>query len=551
MNFSYLVSYLHTVNRQKIFVLSSILFFGAAIRLCGVNFGLPYLYDFDEMIFVDRAYYMLGNQDLNPHWFGAPASITIYLLFFTYIGIFVLGMLFGVFKSPSDFKELYLADPTLFYLSGRLISVFFGTAAIALVYFIGRKLMNHRGGCIAALVIAVIPLKIEFSRLLRMDAPLVFFILLAFLFCLEILKTNSWRSYLIAGVSIGFGISCKYPAIFFAPMILIAHVIYSWRSKSFTPKRLIASALVSSLAFFVTAPFVFIDFRQTLQNVIFESRSEHLGATGNGILSNLAWYISNVIRQELGLLGFILAFAAICYTLYRRRPDWGLAALAMVIFIVIISSLSLRWERWILPVFPFLALFIAYAIVSIVDAIQVKSHLKKSLLIAITTVVLLAPLRISILEAKSAMGVDTRTQAAEWIHQKIPSDSRILVELSSPQLELESYQIFQINEDGHIYQIDKESQDAKKFIPEYKFIGNLKDIAELKKSKIDYVVTSGIEQRYRKELEQSHSSVKDVENIEKIISIYEQISSLGEQIYQVDSQLGVNSGPEIIIYALQ
>jgi len=553
MNLASWKSKLPAIEKSELLVVLAIVLFGFALRLCGVNFGLPYLYDFDERIFVDRAYYMLGNKDLNPQWFGAPASITIYLLCIAYVLIFAGGMALGQLDGASDFKALYLSDPTAFYLSGRLISVLFGTAIVVVVYLIGRTLMGHVGGCIAAFTIAVLPLSTAFSKLVRMDAPMIFFILVAFLFCLEVIETNSWWGYLGAGASIGLAIACKYPAVFFAPMVLAAQVLHWSRTKIFTPMRLIASGFASIVACFLTAPFVFLDFQQVLEDVVFESRSEHLGATSEGWFANLWWYFSTVSASELGWLGLFVAIAGTGYGLYRRRPGWILAVVAVALFSGIISGLSLRWDRWLLPIFPFAALFIAYAIVTVANTPTIrhaKAPVRRATILALTVAVTIAPLWTSLAEAKSLIGTDTRTLAAEWVQSEVPEGSRILLELGAPQLSLDAYEIFQVSNEGELSRVAPESQDAQRFVPDYRFIANLEDTDALNAANIDYVITTGIEDRYRREIDRKRALSEETDDLEQAIAVYETIERSGESVFTASPQAGVNRGTDIEIYAL-
>ena len=67
------------------------------IRVVGIDFGLPYLYNHDEPLFVNASQNILGGS-LNPNWYGAGTSI-IYLLAVLYsiiLGIyFVYSFLIG------------------------------------------------------------------------------------------------------------------------------------------------------------------------------------------------------------------------------------------------------------------------------------------------------------------------------------------------------------------------------------------------------------------------------------------------------------------------
>jgi hypothetical protein len=115
-------------------VLGAILGGAIVLRLYGINYGLPYLYDPDEPLFVSRAMEILAHRDLNPHWFGVPGTTTIYMLSALYATIFGVGYGIGIFTGPEDFKTLYFQNPTVFYLSGRVMIAAFGVAAVLLTY---------------------------------------------------------------------------------------------------------------------------------------------------------------------------------------------------------------------------------------------------------------------------------------------------------------------------------------------------------------------------------------------------------------------------------
>ena len=135
-----LEQYQKSVSRYSRIILISILVIGFLIRLYGINWGLPYLYDPDEPIFVQLAGNILADRNLNPHWFGAPATTIIYMLAGLYTLIFLMGRGLGIFASSEDFAALYFQDPTIFYLSGRLISAVFGIATIVIIYLIGTRI---------------------------------------------------------------------------------------------------------------------------------------------------------------------------------------------------------------------------------------------------------------------------------------------------------------------------------------------------------------------------------------------------------------------------
>jgi len=80
------------MKRTLVLIISFALF----LRIYGINFGLPYLYNFDETVIVNHAGYF-ATGDLNPHYFVHPASTFMYLLFFAYVLYFIFGRSLGIF----------------------------------------------------------------------------------------------------------------------------------------------------------------------------------------------------------------------------------------------------------------------------------------------------------------------------------------------------------------------------------------------------------------------------------------------------------------------
>jgi len=52
---------------------------------------------------------------------GWPGTTLVYMLSALFAGIFVVGRRFGVFESAVHLRELFFQDPTMLYLSGRVL----------------------------------------------------------------------------------------------------------------------------------------------------------------------------------------------------------------------------------------------------------------------------------------------------------------------------------------------------------------------------------------------------------------------------------------------
>src|SRR5215510_2987789 len=150
------------VLRWDLGILTVILVLALAVRLLGINYGLPYVYYSDEAVLVNPAA-AFGTGDLNPHFFIYP-SLYMYVLSCIYGLTYTFGWLIGVFSSIDDFVRLFFNDATFFYLPGRLIAAFSGIGTVVLVYIFGQRAYDQRVGLVAAAFLAFSVMHVEYSH---------------------------------------------------------------------------------------------------------------------------------------------------------------------------------------------------------------------------------------------------------------------------------------------------------------------------------------------------------------------------------------------------
>src|SRR6266536_559282 len=520
-------------------ILFVILVVGAGFRLYAINYDLPFIYDNDEPIVVTLALRMLKNHDLNPHWFSHPATPQFYLLAGIYALIFVVGWCVGIFKGTADFRELYYTDPTVFFFSGRLLSVFFDIASIWLVYKIGRRLGGPVTGLIAAAVVAISPLHIWLSQQVLVNAQLTFLLLLAFWFCLDIVKKQDWRSYLLAGFVTGLAVVSKYPAAVFTLTIAVAHFVNSptWRPKEHG--KLLGSAAACLAGMAAGSPFFFLELRRVISELKVETRPEHLSATGEGLLRNVLWYLKGPLPDALSAIGLVLAGVGIVLCLTsKEKSRWVLVSFP-IFFLLSISSLTLRWERWILPAVPFLALLFALAVVQI--ATLVAERFNRQLALGTTVLLLLMVfvplLRTSVAQARGVGSPHTSTMARQWMIDHLPSGSGVLVEALGPQLPTEKFKVFVVDQDGAVA-LAKDI-NAGNFQPGWD-IGRIKNLSDLPAQGIEYVVMTNFYQYY----------VNERNKYPGQIATYEQLMEKSTLVYDMETIPRLRRGHRVRIYKL-
>ena len=447
-------------SRYERKILFAILAIGLTFRLIGFNFGLPYAYNCDEPSFYQPAYNILATGDLNPHWFGHPGSTLMYAL--ALVGGFVLGIIFlynlctGKVSGAEDFIRSVGKNPdmtpALFIFIGRLMAIATAVFGIYLLYLIATRLINKKAALISSLCLALAPLHVDHSRLIRTDVPGTTFILLVIFLVLKFYDNPTKTRYLIlASLSAGLAIATKYTfGLIVVPILLIT--IYNDLQIGFrnfilnTIKLRNLTSIACSfifIGFFIGAPFVILDYKNALLNLKHEMRGEHLSAKSLPSLGNYWWYSNTALRCGIGgiFIEIIAAYGLLKF-MYKKSLMNLTVSIFPLLFFIIIPLGHLKWERWFIPLLPFEALFFSIGLLSIYKII-LDQKIKNSFKIAIIFFLSLPAIFNLLLAAKydienaiKLTRTDMRTLGKEWIENNIPLNSKISFEAYTPHLNI-------------------------------------------------------------------------------------------------------------------
>lgn len=412
-------------------LLAIILLAALAIRLYSVAFGLPALTDPDELMFELGAYRMIDGGQLNPEWFGHPATTTMYLLALIDVAVLGLGLASGRFSSLENFAAAIYADPGILVLPHRIAIVLIAVVGIALAYRLATRLFDRPTGLVTAAILAVSPVHITYSQLVRSDMMATVFMLAAMLGALAYARHGSVRALVVSGFCVALAITTKWPfAVAF--LSLAGAVVLRWRDGLESRRRtfmLIAAAAAGTMAAMVLiSPFLIIEWNTVVANLHGEVQPHHLGATGGGLIDNALWYMRGPFVRAFGITG--LALAAIGAVLAMRSREFVAVVLVTgVAMFLLASSQNIVWERWILAMVPLLAMLVALALVRV--AALAGARLKFSA-VPFAAGALLAATLVPLLFAALADGRermnDTRLMASAWLRANAAPGSTIFVE---------------------------------------------------------------------------------------------------------------------------
>ncbi|WP_275228434.1 ArnT family glycosyltransferase [Novosphingobium album (ex Liu et al. 2023)] len=410
--------------------IAAILLLALLLRLDGLGFGLPALNDPDEPLFMMTAIDMLARHSLNPQWFGHPGTVTLYGLALVMLLVAVLGIARGRFADASAFAGAVYADPGIVFLPARLFIVASGLACVWLTYRIGRRLWGRRAGLAAALVLAVNPVHITWSQVIRTDMQASAFMLACVLCAIAIHRQGRLRDIVLAGLFAGLAVATKWPAAAILLCPLCAGLSAGLRARR--PGGLARALLVVPVAvaaLLAVSPYLLIDHATVLRDLTAEARPMHPGATGHGFLGNIAWYGEGPLAASFGVLGLVAAVGGAILAAWGDRA-WRIAVCpGFALFLLVVSTQHLIWERWLVPVLPFLALGLGWSLDRAVGAIASwRGRLAGQLALLALLALVLTPMLATVGQRAEERRHDTRQLASVWLRGHVPPGSSILVE---------------------------------------------------------------------------------------------------------------------------
>ncbi len=422
-----------------------ILALALALRVIGINFGLPHTYHPDEGALIMPALRILQTGDLNPHRFDY-GSAYIYTLSGFYIPYFLTGVKAGLFSTIQDVPviEDYASItrypfPSVF-LAARLLNAVLGTLTVLTTYVLTRRVLGLKHALVAALLLAVAPLHVRQSHFATTDTPMILAVLISLLAMSYASKTRTQKDLMVAAFLCGFTVSVKYPAMpIIAPLaILFAQINVE---KEHIWLKAAGGVLALAVGFWIGTPYALLDLPTFLNWLAYDLRL-YSPAGSAQVATSLEWYLwllfsgYNACLTIPALLGILFVWSRI------SKSKFCLLFSFPVLFTLQISSTSIHYGRTILPLWPFLALLASAAIIDGPRWIARRLQLNPLWLVATLLVVLtLVPGYGSVRLGHSLAQDDVRTRALQWIEANIPHGIHVVVDRLAPPLSPEKWQV--------------------------------------------------------------------------------------------------------------
>lgn len=503
-------------KRFEIAVLAVVVLFTILVRVPAVPYGLPTFEGADDRFILFEAV-KIASLERPAVSFGLPDST----LFYSY-GI-VLRMVFEVLKlvgatdAPTVSEAyLHLNEPWV-HETIRIVNIGWVIAGTLLLYALARRVFSPLAGALAILFFSMSSLTLLHTIEIRPDVPSIVFVLATLHLGLNLRERRRRKDYVLAGVALGLSVATKYPLVLLAIPLLIAHIDLV-RQKSHSIRALFSRNLwilfgISIVAFSIATPLFWPLLPRVIEQLQHEARSAHYQADGLAFHQNLWFYVTHALNYGIGTIVALLAAGGIVWSWAKDRFTTFFLASFPVATVVGLSFHKLHWDRWMIPVLPFVALFGA------VLCAQLFTSSKRALRIAAVILLLVALPPALLRTVRVSQGwrtSETREIARSWILENALPDSRIVRTVYTPWIN-----------DPRFHEV---------FVQEL----GIKKTEEYQKENIDYIIING----FQRERFFSSSATPDVYK-----TYYRETLDASTELFRATIQNDLGYGHPIEIYA--
>jgi 4-amino-4-deoxy-L-arabinose transferase-like glycosyltransferase len=372
--------------------------------------------------FVPRAVAFFGH-DLNPRYFLNPPG-------YSYLLHIVFEFWFG---SSDAVSRAYAADPTSLFVVARVVAAVLGTISVGLVYLAGARFFNRTIGLLAAAILSVAFLPVFYSHLALNDVPTLAPVALSLYGIAGVMRRGRKRDYAIAGIGIGLAAATKYTGGI-TMMCLLAAFVCDAAGESFwrAGRRLLISLALALIAFVIANPYSILDF-SSFQAGVNQQASLAAGQDpvklGTTAGSGTAYYLWT-FTWGLGWGPTLAAIGGAGLLLARRRIAMALVLLpAPIAFIIFMGDQQRFFGRWLMPIFPIVAILGAYGAVEAVRWLVRSTRLRPSFVGGLAAILLLAQSLVAVVHNDEVLArADTRNLTRAWMVGHVPAGAKVVIE---------------------------------------------------------------------------------------------------------------------------
>lgn len=437
--------YCHFAYKRVDYLLWICLAIAFVVRWWGLEFGLPHRYHIDEPPSVIAAL-KIAQGDFKITYPPLSPSLHQVVLFVLYSMLFIVQYSLGIVNIPSDFAMLYQKNPGIFYIITRGLSVVGSLLTLFMLYRLVKQILGRRSALLAVFFLTFCFLDVRHAHFGKFYTLLSLSSLICINLSLKFVRTDKKIYLVMAGLVTGVSVGMRYSLISLCLAPLTAIVYNILIRKTVVHKHIANAFLQLSLStcfgFVLGSPSLVLN-----TNLALKSAGVWIGYALNDVgfegfqftkLSSLGFY-SIVLETAWGIPLLLCIFLGVI-RIFKKRDFRYLIIFGFPIVysmeLLIASSASAVFARYLVPILPFFALLAAEGALGIIEKFDKNRDMQWSNMLMVLFVLFLVIIPLSRIIQLDYLWTqrDTRTLAKEWIESNIPEGSKIASQWHSPPL---------------------------------------------------------------------------------------------------------------------
>jgi 4-amino-4-deoxy-L-arabinose transferase-like glycosyltransferase len=431
-------------RRRAAWIVAAITVFGGVLRFYNLAWGAPYYhFHIDE-------HFVLGPAD---SMYRSVHEAAMWPKFFMYSPLLMYLTIAARYTYETLNHPLNLSipkDAIVYTVLGRMFSASFGTATIAVVYLIARRLSGRLAGVLAAALVAFTVIHVRDSHFAATDVSLTFACALTLLAALRLVDRPTIGALILAGLGFGLTIALKYSGAFVLGVVGVAYLLAPGRPVSVKPMgawirwalRGVIPIPVGIATFLAIDPLVLMyphKFRTDIKEWVIDPLTGVSKPIWTAQFADIAhpqlYWFTNLLWWGLGPALEIAGIVGV-FWLIARRDRRSLVAASFPILYYAAAGLNNRAPmlRYIIPLVPAVS-----ASAAVMCADWIERGRQRTLAVAVTIVLVGSTAFYGLAYMNVFRQPDARLAASKWLVQNVPKDTKILVEPSQNTPPMGSY----------------------------------------------------------------------------------------------------------------
>ena len=261
--------------------------------------------------------------------------------------------------------------------AGRLVSVVFSILSLYVVFEFTYRLYGAKTALLSSILLGLMPGYVWLSRMAMIETMLVFFFTVSVLLFFNWLVTNKNKFLVLSGVALGLGILTKYQMVIVGAIMITGLIILGrgYLKKKFTRFLLLIITVVA-----IIVPWIIVSYQIYASGMLDTwIYALSIGNPDKSVYSvrfplpifyliELTWPYNNA--HPISLFLYLLGLAGLGLFACRRKPKDKYQLIWFIVVYVFFSVISNKQWRYMIPIFPVIAISAAGLLVSSLDKAQ-------------------------------------------------------------------------------------------------------------------------------------------------------------------------------------